>query len=429
MRKNYITAAAVLSAITLGVAGCAGSGQAASAQTTAAAAETTAAAAEQTGTDAETELAMDAGTGDDSLATAVRDEEVIFAGMDEAAVSEIKASMEELLANNQFGLVYDGAITENVEGAVNIQPVSYENQQGITIAANLYLPADYSADGSYPAIVVAHPNGGVKEQVAGLFAQRLAENGYITIAYDAAYQGASGGTPRQTDKPSSRVEDIRASIDYLMEVDGVDTERIGALGICGGGGYVIQTSKTDKRIQAVATISMFNSGRVRRNGFQDSDIEGAQDRLDQAAAARTKYLETGAVDYIGNLVTKRVEFTQEQLEQMPAGLYRDGMEYYGSTHYHPYSQSRYTAMSLMDLMAFDAEDQAGLIDQPLLMMVGDISDTRYMTEGVFEKATGTEDKELVLIPGANHIETYWKEEFVQQELEELVNFFATKLAE
>lgn len=428
MRKNAIAAVAVLSAITLGVAGCAGSGQAA-VQTTAAAAETTAAAEEQAETDAETESTVDAGTEDDSPAAAVRDEELIFAGMDETAVSEIKASMEELLANNQFGLVYDGAITENVEGAVNIQPVSYENQQGITIAANLYLPADYSADGSYPAIVVAHPNGGVKEQVAGLFAQRLAENGYITIAYDAAYQGASGGTPRQTDKPSSRVEDIRASIDYLMEVDGVDTERIGALGICGGGGYVIQTSKTDKRIQAVATISMFNSGRVRRNGFQDSDIEGAQDRLDQAAAARAKYLETGEVDYIGSLATKRVEFTQEQLEQIPAGLYRDGAEYYGSTHYHPYSQSRYTAMSLMDLMAFDAEDQAELIDQPLLMMVGDISDTRYMTEGVFEKATGTEDKELVLIPGASHIETYWKAEYVQQELDELVDFFGTKLAE
>ena len=428
-RKAIVTTAAVVSVITLGLAGCAGEKQATSAQTEQTVAQEATAAAEQ-----ETEAAGN-GSADASANTSTEGEsalnadDVIFAGMDETQVSEIKASLEEILQKNQFGLVYDGAITENVSGEVNIRPVFYETQQNIKIAANLYLPADYDAEGSFPAIVVAHPNGGVKEQVAGLFAQRLAENGYITIAYDAAYQGASGGTPRQTDCPTNRVEDIRASIDYLMTVQGVDPARIGTLGICGGGGYVIQTSKTDKRIQAVATISMFNTGRVRRNGFQDSDIAGAQDRLDRAAEARNKYLETGEVDYVSSLVTKRREFTQEQLEQMPAGLYRDGAEYYGSTHYHPYSQGRYTTMSLMDLMAFDAEDQAELIDQPLLMMVGDVSDTRYMTEGVFEKATGTEDKKLVLIPGATHIETYWKPEYVEQELNELVDFFGTKLAE
>lgn len=420
-RRTIVNTTAVLLAITLGLAGCAGGNQATADQN---AKETTEAVAVTTAQETET-------AGDESAdaESALQADDVIFAGMDETAVSEIQASMEEILKKNPFGLVYDGAITENVNGEVNIRPVSYETQQNIKMAANLYLPADYDAEGSFPAIVVAHPNGGIKEQVAGLFAQKLAENGYITIAYDAAYQGASGGTPRQTDRPVNRVEDIRASIDYLMTVQGVDSSRIGALGICGGGGYVIQTSKTDKRIQAVATISMFNTGRVRRNGFQDGDIDGAQDRLDQATVARNKYLETGEVDYVSGLVTKRREFTQEQLEQMPAGLYRDGAEYYGSTHYHPYSQGRYTTMSLMDLMAFDAEDQAELIDQPLLMMVGDVSDTRYMTEGVFEKATGTEDKKLVLIPGANHIETYWKTEYVQQELSELLDFFGAKLAD
>ena len=122
------------------------------------------------------------------------------------------------------------------------------------------------------------------------------------------------------------------------------------------------------------------------------------------------------------------DFTQEELEQLPAGLYRDGTEYYGSTHFHPYSQSRYTAMSLMDLMPFDVENHAELIDQPLLMIAGDISDTRYMTEGVFEKATGTDDKELFLIEGAQHIETYWQEDYVSQELNKLVEFFGDKLA-
>lgn len=426
MRKRQAAVAAV-AAIILGVTGCSGNtrtaattAQATAAQETTVSGETTA-AQETTAAESETDSQDSVQAG-----TAVNPE--IYTGLTEEEVSQIEASMEEILANNPFGLVYNGAITENVEGEVNIRPVSYQNQQGIDLAANLYLPAGYDENGSYAAIVVAHPNGGVKEQVSGLFAQRLAENGYITIAFDAAYQGASGGVPRQTDRPANRVEDIRAAIDYLSTVAGVDTSRIGALGICGGGGYTIEASKTDKRISAVATISMFNTGRVRRNGMSDGDMEGIPGRLEQAAAAREQYVATGEVEYIGGLNTQRVEFTQEELEQLPAGLYRDGNEYYGSTHFHPYSQSRYTAMSLMDLMPFDVENHAELIDQPLLMIAGDISDTRYMTEGVFEKATGTDDKELFLIEGAQHIETYWQEDYVSQELNKLVEFFGDKLA-
>lgn len=331
------------------------------------------------------------------------------------------------MSENKFGLVYAGAMTENVPGGVELRPISFNNFDGVKIAANLYLPSNFDSSQSLPAIVVAHPNGGVKEQVSGLFAQRLAEKGFITLAFDAAYQGASAGEPRQTDKPSNRVEDIRASIDYLENFEGVNSDRIGALGICGGGGYTIQVSKTDKRIKAVGTISMFNSGRVRRNGFGDSQLATVPDRMAQAAAAREKYAKTGEVDYIGDLLTHRTEFTKEQLAQIPAGLYRDGVEYYGDTHYHPNSQSRYTTMSLMDLMAFDAENNVDLINQPLLMMVGDVSDTRYMTEDVFKKATGTDDKKLILIKGASHIETYWVPEYVEQEVTAMNEFFSSKL--
>lgn len=328
--------------------------------------------------------------------------------------------------DNKWTLVYDGAIEENAEGAVNLREVRYPNNIGLEIAANLYLPADYSEDGSYAAIVVAHPNGGVKEQVSGLFAQRLAGHGYVALAYDAAYQGASAGEPRQTDRPASRVEDIRASIDYLAGVPGVDASRIGALGICGGGGYTIAATVCDKRIKAAATIGAFNSGRVRRNGFKDGDLEGIPGRLSQAAEARAKWAATGEVVYVGNETTAPVRFTDEQLAQIPAGLYRDGAWYYGDHYFHPRSQSRYTAMSLQDLMAFDAEDSAALIEQPLLMMVGDVADTRYMTEGIFEKVS-SEDKELTLIPGASHIEAYWKPEYVDAEEAALVEFFGRVL--
>lgn len=138
-----------------------------------------------------------------------------------------------------------------------------------------------------------HPNGGVKEQVAGLYAQRLAENVYITLAADASYQGASGGEPRHMDNPAYREEDIHGMVDYISQYPGVNIERIGILGICGGGAYTIKAAQSDKRLKAVATLSMFNSGRVRRNGYKDSQLLTVQEHLAKAVDSRAEAIKTG----------------------------------------------------------------------------------------------------------------------------------------
>lgn len=328
-------------------------------------------------------------------------------------------------ADNPFGLVYQGAITKNEAGKVTIQPVEYEVND-IRVAANVYFPADYKETDSklYPAITVAHPNGGSKEQVAGLYAQLLAELGYITIASDARYQGASGGEPRLRDYPENRIGDVDGMVDYLLTLKKVDISRIGSLGICGGGGYTLAAAQTDKRIKAVATVAMFNSGRVRRNGFLDADKAGIPGRLQKAAEARNKEL-AGEIQYEGFLPPNAtVDELRAKMAELPENtLYRDGIEYYGVTHRHPNATGSYTTESFMRLMAFDVDDRMDMIDQPLLMIAGDKADTLYMTQSAFEKATGTTDKKLYLIKGASHIRTYWVPEYVQDAMQQLDEFF------
>jgi len=322
---------------------------------------------------------------------------------------------------NPFTLAYDGAITQNEPGKINIHPVTYK-LNGLDISANVYTPANYDPQKKYPAIVVAHPNGGVKEQVAGLYAQRLAEQGYITITADAAFQGASGGQPRNVDKPAYRIEDIHGMADYIARYPGVDSARLGLLGICGGGGYSLAAAETDRRFKAIATLSMFNSGRVRRNGFRDSQLATIQQRLQQASDARAQEAAGGEILYSGD-----ANLTDEQIAKLPFDLYRQGYEYYWKTHAHPGSTFKYTTSSLVDLMRFDATHQIELIDKPLLMMAGSKADTLYMTEDAFAKATGTEDKELFLIDGATHIETYWVPKYVDVALGKLHVFYGRTL--
>jgi len=172
---------------------------------------------------------------------------------------------------------------------VTIEPVTYPaRNMGTTIVGNLFKPAGFDANRKYAAIVVTHPFGGVKEQTAGLYAQHLAEQGFITLAYDASYQGESGGEPRLMEVPAQRLDDISCAIDFFVKHLQVDAERIGSLGICAGSSYALCNAATELRVKTVAGVSTFNLGEARREGMGTTSHEERMKRLKEAGAARSR---------------------------------------------------------------------------------------------------------------------------------------------
>lgn len=187
---------------------------------------------------------------------------------------------------------------------------------GIQIAANVYTPANYDPAKKYPAIVVAHPNGALKSRSPVCMRSALLSMAILLLPPMQLIRGASGGVPRNVDKPANRIEDIHGMADFISQYPGVDSTRIGLLGICGGGGYSLAAAETDKRFKSIATISMFNSGLVRRNGMQDSQLDTIQQRLKQASDARAQEVAGSEVLYSGD-----ANLTDEQIAKLPFALY------------------------------------------------------------------------------------------------------------
>ncbi|MER7937783.1 MULTISPECIES: alpha/beta hydrolase [unclassified Streptomyces] len=290
---------------------------------------------------------------------------------------------------------------------------------GIPLAGHLYTP-DTAADGPFAAVVVGHPGSGVKEQTAGSYARRLAEAGFAALAFDAAHQGESGGIPRGLEDPAQRVEDFKAAVSYLTTRSDVDTDRIGVLGICASGGYVIPAAVTDHRIRAVATVSAVDIGlsfRVGPDGTQDPAV--VQSLLDAAAAARS-------AEAAGEPVPTFPLRTTED-EARAAGRYAyEGWEYYGTDRgRHPRQTDDFPFTSIDRIVNFDAFHLIDLLaPRPLLMVAGDEASTAWMTEEAIKKAG--EPNHLHWIPGAGHIDLY--DRHVAQVAPELTAFFTEHLA-
>lgn len=305
---------------------------------------------------------------------------------------------------------------KDAENGVKIQKVSYPNRFQINVVANLLLPPGYDTSKRYPTIVVGPPFGGVKEQTSGLHAQRLAELGYITLAFDPVFVGESGGIPRHIESPEMKVEDFSAAIDFLSNHQAVDKDRIAVLGVCASGGYSVAAAAIDHRIKALATVSMYDMGRARRQGVNDViPFEQRMKTLQEIGEQRTQ-------EFAG-AQRKDIRALPEKVEASTPQFAREFLDYYDTPRgNHPNSTAWYSYTSLAPMMNFFPFVQIETISpRPLLFIVGEKAVSAYFSEDAYSKAQ--EPKELYVVPGANHVDLYDQPEYMKYSLQKLDEFF------
>lgn len=304
-----------------------------------------------------------------------------------------------------------------------MQNVSFRNRNGqdITIAANIHFPDGFDENKKYSAVVVAHPGGGVKEQTAGLYAGKLAENGFVAIAFDASYQGESTGLPRQLENPYIRTEDISAVVDYLTTLPYVDADHIGAMGICAGAGYTANAATNDRRIKAVGTVSAVNIGQMFRNGWENTVKDtGATPLLELGSQARTSDASKAELATLPLAPMRKEDAPNKELEE--------AWEYYHTPRCeHPNAPGFMTARSLNQIITYDAYNKSeAFLTQPLQIVVGSAAGSKWMSDDLFQRA-GSQDKHLHVVEGANHMSLYDVTQYVDEAVSVLAPFFARTL--
>ena len=304
---------------------------------------------------------------------------------------------------------------------VTVRKVSFKRSNDITLVGNLFLPKDFDMTRRYAAILSVHPAGSVKEQSSGLYAHRLAERGFVALAFDSAYAGESGGTPHLAEAPYERVEDIRYAIDYLVTLPFIDETRIGALGLCAGGGYTVAAAQTERRIRSVAAVSGADIGAANRGSWRGGrSVEEQIKILEDVAAQRTR--EARGEPLLA------VPMCPEPPGADTAPSFREGYEYYCTPRgMHPRANNRYLRRSQETKMAFSAITNIQYLTQPVLLIVGEKADSIWQSERKFDALPG-EDKEIFTIAGASHIDLYDKPQYVNPAVEKLDVFFKRTLS-
>lgn len=283
---------------------------------------------------------------------------------------------------------------------VNHTKITFHNRYGITLAADLYIPKNTTE--KLPAIAISGPFGAVKEQASGLYAQTLAERGFLTIAFDPSYTGESSGEPRYVASPDINTEDFCAAVDYLSTRNDVDAERIGILGICGWGGIALNAAAIDTRIKATVTATMYDMGRVNANGYFDTmDANARHELRKQLNAQRTEDYRSGTYAPTGGVVDPLPDDAPQFVKDYHA-YYKTPRGFHKRSLNSNNGWNKTSSLSFINMPLLSYSDE---IRSAVLMLHGEKAHSRYFSEDAFKKLKG-DNKELQIIPGASHVDLY-----------------------
>ena len=318
----------------------------------------------------------------------------------------------------------NGADNFYTSDKVTVQKVNFKNQYQMNVSGNLFIPKNLDANTKSPAIVVGHPMGAVKEQSANLYATKLAEKGFVTLSLDLSFWGESEGLPRNAVSPDIYAEDFSAAVDFLGTRPFIDKERIGALGICGSGSFVISAAKIDPRMKAIATVSMYDMGAANRNGLKHGQtLEQRKEIITQAAQQRYVEFTGGETLYTSGTV--------HQLDENTHPIQREFYDFYRTPRgeYTPASSSKAltthpTLTSNIKFMNFyPFNDIETISPRPMLFITGADAHSREFSEEAYKLAG--QPKELLIIPGAGHVDLYDRVDLIP--FDKLASFFQSNL--
>src|SRR3954451_9021433 len=307
---------------------------------------------------------------------------------------------------------------------VTAQKVTFKNRYNMTVAGNLFIPKNLTQDTKHPAIVVGHPMGAVKEQSANLYAQELADQGFVTLSLDLSFWGESEGQPRNAVLPDVYAEDFSAAVDFLGTKPFVDRDRIGVLGICGSGGFVISAAKIDPRMKAVATVSMYDMGAVNRNGLKHSlNLEQRKKIIEEAAEQRYAEFAGGETKYTSGTVHQLNE-NSSTIEREFYDFYRTPRGEFTPKGSSPNLTTHPTLSSNVKFMNFyPLSDIETISPRPMLIITGETAHSREFAEEAYKLAG--QPKELVIVPKAGHVDLYDRVELIP--FDKLMSFFTKYL--